>query len=228
MGRLRHPPERQIDPAALRQEGRGAGDDAVDAVEGETALALKRHGVARGEAEGAGRRVALKPADAEQRRVAERQRDDRRGEAPPRRGPGAGPSARARVVEVDEAGLGRRRAGRDRREGGEKPRRHRRPRAAGLRMRRLVAIAALVRDPAERAAIAHHEPKTACRCAACAGGRAARLRGSPAPRRAALLERRGRENRGNDRPPARSATAAGGAAIPTPSGSPSLGAGRGV
>ena len=69
----------------------------------------KRHRVAGGEAEGAGRRVALKPADAEQRRVAERQRDDGGGElllvavlvqAHPR----------ARVVEVDEAGLGRRRA----------------------------------------------------------------------------------------------------------------------
>ena len=60
-------------PAA---KGRGSGDDAVDAVKGEAARARKRHRVARGQAEGAGRRVALKPADAEQRRVAKRQRHD--------------------------------------------------------------------------------------------------------------------------------------------------------
>ena len=129
-------------------------DNAVDAVERETALARKRHRVARGEAEGAGRRVALKAADPEQRRIAKGQRHDRGGQflfvpvlvqAHPR----------GRIVEVDQAGLGRGRVRGNRREGGEELRRHRRPRTPGLRVRRLVTISALVRDPAERAAIAH-------------------------------------------------------------------------
>ena len=88
-------------------------------MEGETALASKRHGVAGGEAERSGRRVALKAADAKHRRIPERQRDDGGGQlllvavlvqAHPR----------GRVIEIDEAGLRRRRAGRDGREGGEK------------------------------------------------------------------------------------------------------------
>ncbi len=72
VGRPGDSSERQIDPAALRQKGRGAGHDAVNAVEGEPALARKLHGVARGEAEGAGRRITLQPSDPEQGGVAER------------------------------------------------------------------------------------------------------------------------------------------------------------
>ena len=54
-------------------------DDAVDAVERETALARKRHRVARSEAEGAGWSVALKAANAKERGVPQRNRNHRRG-----------------------------------------------------------------------------------------------------------------------------------------------------
>ena len=92
----RHPPQRQVDPPAARQQRRGSRIDAVDAVKGEPRGAAERHRVARGEAERAGRAAARDPADPEQRRVAKRERDDRRGAVRLRRGPGAAPSARRR------------------------------------------------------------------------------------------------------------------------------------
>ena len=52
--------------------GVGAGDDAVDAMEGEPALASERHGVTGREAERSGRRVALKAAHAKHRSIPER------------------------------------------------------------------------------------------------------------------------------------------------------------
>ena len=43
---LRHPSQREIDPPALRQQRRGAGQDAVDAMEGEPPFAAEHHGIA--------------------------------------------------------------------------------------------------------------------------------------------------------------------------------------
>src|SRR5208282_6751651 len=131
-------------------------DNAVYAVEGETAFAGKRNGVARGETEGAGRRAPRGAADAEKRGVPERQRDDG-GREVLFVAVLVQAHARAGVVEIDEAGLRRGRARGDRRKGCEQPRRHRRPGAPGFGVRRLIAIASLLRDPAERAAIAHHD-----------------------------------------------------------------------
>ena len=81
---------RQVDPPALGEQGRTAGVNAVDAVEGQPAGSAERHRVAGGEAERAGRPAARHAADPEQGRVAERQRDDGAPTAPPRRGPDAG------------------------------------------------------------------------------------------------------------------------------------------
>ena len=74
-----HPPQGQVDPSALRQQGRGAGDDAVDAVEGEPRRPAEYDRVAGLEPERPGRIASLRAAEAEQRRIAERQRHDRRG-----------------------------------------------------------------------------------------------------------------------------------------------------
>ena len=46
LSRPRHPAQREIDPPALGQQRRGAGQDAVDAVKGEPAFAAEHHGVA--------------------------------------------------------------------------------------------------------------------------------------------------------------------------------------
>ena len=51
-------------------------------MEREPGLVAKNEGVAGGETDRAGRIAALRPADAEQAGVAERQRDDRRGKIP--------------------------------------------------------------------------------------------------------------------------------------------------
>src|ERR1043166_955408 len=71
--RFAHAPERQIDAAAVRQQGRGAGHDAVDPVEGETRLAAQHDRVSRGQAKRARRLAPPGAADAEQAGVAERQ-----------------------------------------------------------------------------------------------------------------------------------------------------------
>ena len=91
----RHPPKRQVDPAALGQEGRGTGENAVDAVEGEAALARqapwrrRRRGGRSGSARCA---QARRRGRARCRRATARRRGRR---SPPRRGPGAGPCARS-------------------------------------------------------------------------------------------------------------------------------------
>ena len=140
---LRHPPQRQVDPPALGEQGRTAGVDAVDAVEGQpgrvrrASSRRRRRGGTSGSARRAsGRRRGTTPC----RRATARRRAPT---APLRRGPDAGPCARARVVEVDQARFGRRRAGRERGPDRQQPRRHRRPGRAGLGMGRLVAVAAL-------------------------------------------------------------------------------------
>ncbi len=50
-----HPPQGQIDAAAFRQERRGAGDDPVDAMEGEPRLAAEHHRIAGAKPQRAGR-----------------------------------------------------------------------------------------------------------------------------------------------------------------------------
>src|SRR5262245_65395714 len=71
----RHPPEREIDPPAFRQESRRAGYDPVDAVERQTRLAAEHDGIAGGEAHGAGRVAPLGPSNPKQASIAERERD---------------------------------------------------------------------------------------------------------------------------------------------------------
>ncbi len=94
------------------------------------------------------------PPILEQAAVAERERYHRRGkvrfiailvEA----------QARGRPVEIDQAALGRVRVSREIAPGLERERGDRWPGQAGLRMVLLVPIAALVRDPAQGAAIGH-------------------------------------------------------------------------
>src|SRR5262249_60929623 len=72
------PPQREVDPAAVRQQGRRARYDPMDAVERQTRLAAEYDGITGGEAHGAGRVAALGPPDAKQAGVAERQRHHRR------------------------------------------------------------------------------------------------------------------------------------------------------
>src|SRR5712691_11409371 len=67
----RHPPQRQVDPAAVRRQRRAARHDPVDAVEGEPRFAAQHQGITGGEAERAGGIAALGPADAKQATVAE-------------------------------------------------------------------------------------------------------------------------------------------------------------
>ena len=71
--RPRHPPQREIDPSALRQQRGGAGHDAVDAVEGEPRLAAEHQRIAGVKPQRAGRIAALAAADAEQAGIAERE-----------------------------------------------------------------------------------------------------------------------------------------------------------
>src|SRR5260370_5474905 len=125
-------------------------------MKGEPRRTAERHGVARLEAEGARRRSSRQTADPEEGVVAERQRDDRSGKlllvAVLMQ-----PHSRRLVVEIDETRLRRRRPRSDDRPGFDQRRRHRRPAASGFRMRRLIAVAAFVGDPAERPAVAHHD-----------------------------------------------------------------------
>src|SRR5262249_8353490 len=74
----RHPPQREVDPAAFRQQGRRARYDPIDAVERQTRLAAEHDGITGGEAHGAGRIAALRPPNAKEAGIAERQRNHRR------------------------------------------------------------------------------------------------------------------------------------------------------
>ena len=129
-------------------------------------------------------------ADPEQAGVAERDRDHRRGEillvailmqAHLRR----------RLVVVDEAGFRIVRIARHLPPDVEHHRRDRRPRPAGLGVRRLIAIAAvLVRDPAERAEVGHPDGERLAGPRHASGGRTAPpLRPAAARRPAPLCAR---------------------------------------
>ena len=139
-------------PSASKR--RRAGIDTVDAMEGKPRAATKDQHVAGIEAKRTGRIAALEPADAEQAGIAERNRDHGSGEN--------GLIAvlvqahfRCRPVKVDQAGLRRMRIVGNAVPQSQQGFRQRRPWSAGLRMRRRVAIAILVRHPAERAAVRH-------------------------------------------------------------------------
>jgi hypothetical protein len=124
-------------------------------VEGEPALAAEHDDIARGEFQRAGGIAAARAPDAEQARVAQRDRDDRGSEfllvtVLVQAHAGAG------RVAVDEAGFRIMRIARHLPPQVEHHRRYRRPRLAGVGMGRLVAVAALaVRYPAERPEIGH-------------------------------------------------------------------------
>ena len=136
-----HPPQRQVDPPALVEQGRGIAG-AIRSTPWKASRAGPPRTIAspdssRSERVGSPR---LQAAEAEERRIAERKRHDRRGEVllvPVLMQAHLG----LRVVEIDEAGLRRRRAGRKPHPDLDQPRRHRRPSPAGLGMGRLVAIA---------------------------------------------------------------------------------------
>src|SRR4029077_18962195 len=149
-----NPAHSEIDPSPLPEQGRCSGIDPIDAVECKPRAAAENDDVAGIEPEGAGRVAALSSADAEQARIAKRDRDDGSMEflliailvqA----------HFRGRRVEVDETALRRVRVSRNRIPYGGDRCRYRRPGPAGLRMHRLIAVAALVRGPAERPAIRH-------------------------------------------------------------------------
>src|SRR4029079_14929325 len=78
---LRHPPQRQVDAAALGEpvgkQRRRPWIDAIDAVKSEATVTAEDGDVARGEVEGAGRIATLAAADAEEAAVAEGDRDHR-------------------------------------------------------------------------------------------------------------------------------------------------------
>src|SRR4029453_12128175 len=78
LGWRRSSPQREIDPPALRQQGRRAGHDPVDPVKGQTRLAAEHDGIAGREAQGAGRVAALCSPDSTQAGVPEREGDDGR------------------------------------------------------------------------------------------------------------------------------------------------------
>src|SRR5260370_18797877 len=77
LSRTGYAPHRQIEPSALGEQGRCLRIDAVDAVKGQARIASKHEHIAGIEAERAGRIASLAAADAEQTRIAQRQRYDR-------------------------------------------------------------------------------------------------------------------------------------------------------
>src|SRR4029077_17966932 len=141
------PAQRQIEPAALRQESRGSREDAVDAVKSKPVVADKHEDVARLELKRPRWMLPRKAADSEDGAVSERHRHNRRGEVllvlvlmQPHLGVAA--------VVVDEAGLRVSRIAGDLPPEIEQWLRHRRPGLASHRMRRLIVIAqTLVGDP---------------------------------------------------------------------------------
>src|SRR6185503_4598790 len=74
----RHPPQRQVEPAALGQELAGPRQDAIDAMEPVPRGAIEQDSVAARKLHRPRRALAFGPAQPEQRRVAQRYRKDRR------------------------------------------------------------------------------------------------------------------------------------------------------
>ena len=99
--------------------------------------------------------LRFSPSETEEGGIAKRQREDRSGQFPfvtvlVQAHPGG-----VAVVEIDETGFGRRSVRSQQAPGIDQPDRHRRPKAPGLRMDRLIAVTGFVRHPAKRSAIAH-------------------------------------------------------------------------
>src|SRR6185437_9911917 len=76
--RRRHPPQGEIEPAALGQELAGSRQDAVDPVVPVPRGPIEQDRVAARKLDRSGRALAVGPAEPEQCRVAQRYRQDRR------------------------------------------------------------------------------------------------------------------------------------------------------